>query len=145
MNTIIMAFSYNNHSKLFYLSQIVKLARLSIAIAVLPCFFLGVLFAMAVGAEFILENVIWGFTILFLIEIAAAYANDYFDYEGDKYNKQFGFSGGSGVLLEHPELRMFAKWAGAYFKKFPSRFQRTPKFSLSHDQYIIKALPFSAL
>ena len=81
MNTIPMAFNCNNYSKLFYLGQMVKLARLSIAIAVLPCFFLGMLFAMAVGAEFILENAAWGFTILFLIEIAAAYANDYFDYE----------------------------------------------------------------
>jgi len=84
---------------------------MSIVLAVLPIFFLGTLFALITGAKFSLTNFLWGFIILFLIEIGASFANDYFDYEADKHNKQFGFSGGSGVLIEYPELIPFAKWA----------------------------------
>lgn len=77
----------------------------------IPTFLVGTLFAILSGASFLLSNFLWGFTILVIIEIAASFANDYFDYETDKYNKQFGFSGGSGVLLGYPELRPFTKWA----------------------------------
>jgi 1,4-dihydroxy-2-naphthoate octaprenyltransferase len=97
--------------KIIYLWQIVKLARIPIVLAVIPIFLIGVLFALRTGAEFSLLNFLWGFIILFIIEIAASFANDYFDYEADKHNKQFGFSGGSGVLLEYPELLPFAKWS----------------------------------
>ncbi len=97
--------------KLIYLWQIVKLARMPIVLAVIPIFLIGVLFAIRSGASFSPINFLWGFGILFIIEIAAAFANDYYDYEADKHNKQFGFSGGSGVLLEYPELLPFAKWA----------------------------------
>ena len=100
--------------KIFYLWQIVKLARMPIVLAVIPIFLVGVLFALRIGAEFSLGNFLWGFSILFIIEIAASFANDYFDYEADKYNKQFGFSGGSGVLLNYPELRPFAKWSSVF-------------------------------
>jgi 1,4-dihydroxy-2-naphthoate octaprenyltransferase len=95
----------------YHLWQIIKLMRLPIVVAVIPVFLVGILFALLNGASFNSYNFLWGFFILFIIEIAASFANDYFDYEADKYNQQFGFSGGSGVLLRHPELRPFAKWA----------------------------------
>jgi len=94
--------------------HMVMLARLPIAIGVLPTFFLGSLFALVNGNEFFLVNFLWGFIILFLIEIAAAYANDYFDYEGDKHNRQFGFSGGSGILQKYPHLLSVAKWSAVF-------------------------------
>jgi 1,4-dihydroxy-2-naphthoate octaprenyltransferase len=97
--------------KTVYLWQIVKMARMPIVLAVIPIFLLGVLFALRNDMSFYLLNFLWGFCILFIIEIAASFANDYFDYEADKHNKQFGFSGGSGVLLKYPELLPFAKWA----------------------------------
>ena len=100
--------------KFHYLKQIFKLTRISIVLAVLPIFFLGVLFALINGVEFSKTKFLWGFIIIFLIEIGASFANDYFDYEADKYNKQFGFSGGSGVLLDYPELKPFAKWASIF-------------------------------
>ena len=94
-----------------YLWQIIKLARLPIVFAVIPTFLIGTFFALAQGTVFSPVHFLWGFSILFIIEIAASFANDYFDYDADKHNKQFGFSGGSGVLLEYPELLSFAKWA----------------------------------
>jgi 1,4-dihydroxy-2-naphthoate octaprenyltransferase len=96
--------------KLSYLRQIIKLARLPIVFAVIPTFLVGALFALQKQYAFSWTTFLCGFLILFLIEIAASFANDYFDYEADKHNKQFGFSGGSGVLLQHPELLPFAKW-----------------------------------
>ena len=40
---------------------------------------------------------------------SASYINDYYDYESDKHNIQFGFSGGSGVLQKYPELKEFTR------------------------------------
>jgi 1,4-dihydroxy-2-naphthoate octaprenyltransferase len=97
--------------KFIYLWQIVKLARMPIVLAVIPIFLIGSLFALREGAAFAFQNFVLGFCILFIIEVAASFANDYFDFEADKHNKQFGFSGGSGVLLQYQELLPFAKWA----------------------------------
>ena len=100
----------DSNMRLLYLPQIITLARLPIVFAVLPTFLVGTFFALQQGVAFSTTKFLWGFLILFIIEIAASFANDYFDYESDKHNKQFGFSGGSGVLLKHPELLLFAKW-----------------------------------
>jgi 1,4-dihydroxy-2-naphthoate polyprenyltransferase len=96
---------------LIYFKQIVKLARMPIVLAVIPIFLIGILFAIRSGKVFSFLNFLWGLSILLIIEVAASFANDYFDYDADKYNKQFGFSGGSGVLLAYPQLLPFAKWA----------------------------------
>jgi 1,4-dihydroxy-2-naphthoate octaprenyltransferase len=97
--------------KIIYLWQVVKLTRMPIVLAVIPIFLIGILFALRTGVEFSPLNFLWGFSILFIIEIAASFANDYFDYEADKHNKQYGFSGGSGVLLAYPKMLPFAKWS----------------------------------
>ena len=93
-----------------YLKQMVKLTRAHIGIAVLPSFWLGSLFAMILGYEFNLLIFLFGFVIIFLIYASASYINDYYDFEADKHNRQFGFSGGSGVLLKYPELKNLTKW-----------------------------------
>lgn len=41
--------------------------------------------------------------------MAIHYANDYFDYELDKFGKPTPFTGGSGILVENPELRGISK------------------------------------
>ncbi len=41
--------------------------------------------------------------------MAIHYGNDYFDYELDKYGKPTPFTGGSGILVENPELRGISK------------------------------------
>ena len=94
---------------LTYILQMIKLTRAQIGIAVLPSFFLGTLFALILGYEFNLSIFIWGFIIIFLLYAAASYVNDYYDFNADKYNQQFGFSGGSGVLQKYPQLKNFAK------------------------------------
>jgi 1,4-dihydroxy-2-naphthoate octaprenyltransferase len=98
-----------------YIIQILKLTRAHIGIAVLPSFWLGSLFAWVLGFNINLVIFIWGFFIIFLIYASAAYINDYYDFEADKHNRQFGFSGGSGVLQKYPQLKKFTKWLALLF------------------------------
>jgi 1,4-dihydroxy-2-naphthoate octaprenyltransferase len=86
-----------------------KLTRAHIGIAVLPSFWLGSLFALVLGYDFNLVIFLWGFFIIFLIYASAAYINDYYDFEADKHNRQFGFSGGSGVLQKFLQLKKITK------------------------------------
>ncbi|MEF8849134.1 MAG: hypothetical protein V5A68_08405, partial [Candidatus Thermoplasmatota archaeon] len=96
--------------KLTYLTQMIKLTRAHIGIAVLPTFWLGSLFALILGFKFNPAVFLTGFLIIFLIYASASYINDYYDFESDKYNRQFGFSGGSGVLQKYPQLKEKTKW-----------------------------------
>jgi len=98
-----------------YVKQMIKLTRAHIGIAVLPSFWLGSLFALVLGYEFNILIFLWGFLIIFLIYASASYINDYYDFEADKHNRQFGFSGGSGVLQKYPQLRKVTKYLGAGF------------------------------
>jgi len=100
---------------LTYIKQMIKLTRAHIGIAVLPSFWLGSLFALVLGYEFNLFIFLWGFFIIFLIYASASYINDYYDFEADRYNRQFGFSGGSGVLQKYPQLKLVTKWLAAGF------------------------------
>jgi 1,4-dihydroxy-2-naphthoate octaprenyltransferase len=88
-----------------YLVQLIKLSRAHIGIAVLPSFWLGSIFAVILGYQFDISIFLWGFFIIFLIYASASYINDFYDFTADKYNQQFGFSGGSGVLQKYPELK----------------------------------------
>ena len=93
-----------------YLIQLIKLTRAHIGIAVLPSFWLGSIFAIILGYEFDLILFIWGFFIIFLLYASASYINDFYDFSADKYNQQFGFSGGSGVLQKFPELKNITQY-----------------------------------
>lgn len=104
--------------KLTYIFQLIKLTRAHIGIAVLPSFWLGTLFALILGYEFDLFVFLIGFIIIFSIYASASYVNDYYDFDADKYNRQFGFSGGSGVLQKYPQLRKLTKWMGIGFIGF---------------------------
>lgn len=98
-----------------YIIQMIKLTRAHIGIAVLPTFWLGSLFAILIGYEFNLNIFLIGFLIIFLIYASASYINDYYDFDADQYNRQFGFSGGSGVLQKYPKLKEITKWTAFGF------------------------------
>ena len=53
---------------------------------------------------------LWGYLIIFLGHLSVSFSNDYFDIEVDCFGKPAFFSGGSGVLISHPELRHLARW-----------------------------------
>jgi len=100
---------------LIYFKQFIKLTRAHIGIAVLPSFWLGYLFALLLGYEFNLLIFLLGFIIIFLMYASASYINDYYDFEADKHNRQFGFSGGSGVLQQYPELKERTRYLAFIF------------------------------
>jgi len=73
-------------------------------------FLLGTLFAVISGATFDVYRFIFGYAIVFTAVLAVSYSNNYFDASTDKYSTQTAFSGGSKILVEHPELLRLAKW-----------------------------------
>lgn len=83
--------------------NIVKLGRL-IAHAAILVYLLGALFAVVVGASFDVVKFIVGYVILFTGVLAAIYTNNYNDVEIDRYATHTFFSGGSSILINHPEL-----------------------------------------
>ena len=94
---------------LTYFTQMIKLTRAHIGVVVLPSFWLGCLFALLLGHSFNLSNFLIGFLIIFSLYASASYINDYYDFKSDQYNRQFGFSGGSGVLQQYPQLKKTTK------------------------------------
>ncbi len=73
-------------------------------------YLLGALFALIVGATFDIYKFIFGYFIVFTSVFSAVYINNYNDVGIDKYSTSTLFSGGSKILIEHPELRKLAKW-----------------------------------
>lgn len=68
-------------------------------------FIFGACWALLQGAPFSLARLLLGFLVIVPAHLSVSYSNDYFDVEVDKFGKPTLFSGGSGVLVEHPELR----------------------------------------
>lgn len=73
-------------------------------------FLLGALFAVILGATFDLYKFVFGYTIVFTAVLSVSYSNNYFDVAIDKYSTQTLFSGGSYILVGHPELLKLTKW-----------------------------------
>ncbi len=73
-------------------------------------FIFGASWAVLLGAPFSLMRFLFGYLVIMPAHLSVSYSNDYFDVDVDKFDKPTTFSGGSGVLVEHPELREPAKW-----------------------------------
>ena len=91
------------------LFNIVKLGRLEFVLGGFLFFSAGALLALLLNAEFNLNKFLWGYAALFLAQLSVSYSNDYFDIDVDKFSMPTRFSGGSGVLINYPELRKFSK------------------------------------
>ena len=85
--------------------KIIKLGKPQFTFGIFLYFCVGAFLAILLNGEFILSNFIFGYAIIFLASMAIHYGNDYFDYELDKFGKPTPFTGGSGILVENPELR----------------------------------------
>ncbi|OEC85052.1 MULTISPECIES: prenyltransferase [Methanobacterium] len=92
------------------LVKIVKLGRFHFLLGSFLYFCIGAFLAVLLNAEFSLNKFLLGYAILFTAQLSMHYSNDYFDLEADKYGKPSQFAGGSGVLVENPELKKFSKW-----------------------------------
>jgi len=87
---------------------LIKLGRIIIH-SVFLLYLLGALFAVIVGARFDLVKFLFVYLILFTGTLSAMYTNNYNDVNVDKHATQTVFSGGSRILVEHPELLKIAK------------------------------------
>lgn len=92
------------------LIKILKLGRFQFIFGGFLYFCLGALFAVLLNAEFALNKFLFGYVIFFTAHLSMQYSNDYFDLEADKHGEPSQFAGGSGILVENPELKKFAKW-----------------------------------
>jgi 1,4-dihydroxy-2-naphthoate octaprenyltransferase len=72
-------------------------------------YLLGALFAILVGAIFDIIKFLFVYVILFTGTLSAMYNNNYNDVNIDKYSVHTFFSGGSSILVEHPELMTLVK------------------------------------
>jgi 1,4-dihydroxy-2-naphthoate octaprenyltransferase len=66
------------------------------------------LLAVALFSDFSWERFLLGYAVLLPAHLMVNYSNEYFDMDTDQYSSPTQFSGGSGILLKHPELRSFA-------------------------------------
>jgi 1,4-dihydroxy-2-naphthoate octaprenyltransferase len=97
------------------LKKIIELGKPQFTFGIFMYFLIGALFALLLNAQFVLSKFIWGYLILFMASMAIHYANDYFDFEIDHYGTPTTFTGGSGILVENPELRGIAKKLAIFF------------------------------
>jgi len=95
--------------------KIIKLGKPQFTFGIFMYYLIGALFALLLNAQFVLSKFIWGYLILFMASLAIHYANDYFDFEVDHYGTPTTFTGGSGILVENPELREISKRLAVFF------------------------------
>ncbi len=89
---------------------IIKLGRIHFLVAGFILYVLGVLLAVVLFNQFSWDRFIWGYAVLLPAHLMVNYSNEYFDRKVDRFSTSTNFSGGSGVLLSHPELKRFAKY-----------------------------------
>lgn len=92
------------------MTKLFRVARFQFLICGIALFAFGALWAVLMGALVYLSRILLGYLVLLPAHLSISYSNDYFDVEVDKYDEPTLFSGGSGVLVDHPGLRKPAKW-----------------------------------
>jgi 1,4-dihydroxy-2-naphthoate octaprenyltransferase len=92
------------------MAKLIRVGRPQFLISGLALFVLGALLAVRLGAPFSLPRLILGYLVILPAQLSVHYSNDYFDVAMDRPGGATPFSGGSGVLLEHPELRKPVLW-----------------------------------
>ncbi len=90
------------------LKLLFRLARPHFLIPGFMLYLMGYLLAINGGADFRLEKFVFGYFIFGTAQLSVSFSNDYFDRHSDKNSVKTAFSGGSKVLVEHPELEQLA-------------------------------------
>lgn len=83
---------------------ILRLARFHFLLLGFLLYLAGYLLAMAYGAQLHTIKFLFGYLVFGLAHLSVSFSNDYFDRIADKNSKRTIFSGGSKVLVEHPEM-----------------------------------------
>lgn len=69
---------------------------------------MGFLLALIGGVEWDWVKFILGYLIFGTAHLSVSFSNDFFDRRADRHSVKTAFSGGSQILVEHPELESFA-------------------------------------
>ena len=92
------------------MAKLLRVGRPHFLISGLALFVFGALLAVRLGAPFSLPRLILGYLVILPAQLSVHYSNDYFDMAADRLGDATPVSGGSGVLLEHPQLRKPVLW-----------------------------------
>ncbi len=92
------------------MAKLLQLARPQFLITSVALFTMGASWAIILGSPFSLVRILLGYLIILPAHLSVSFSNDYFDVEADKHGNPSPFSGGSGILVEHPQLRKSALW-----------------------------------
>jgi len=92
------------------ITKLIRVGRPQFLISGLALFVFGALLAVRLGAIFSLSRLVLGYLVILPAQLSVHFSNDYFDVATDRPGAATPFSGGSGVLLEHPELRKSVMW-----------------------------------
>ena len=98
-------FYFHKYSERRNILKFIKLGKPQFAIGLFFYFSMGALLAGLFNADLVFSKFMFGLAIIFLSTWSIHYHNDYFDYEADQHVTPTPISGGSGVLVEHPEWR----------------------------------------
>ncbi|MGB9937319.1 MAG: prenyltransferase [Methanobacterium sp.] len=90
--------------------KIIKLGRPMFLFDGFLLFLIGTLFAILFNAQFDLTKFLMGYCVLLLCHLAVHYSNDYYDSKTDTFFGPSPVSGGSGILIDNPELKQFSKY-----------------------------------
>jgi 1,4-dihydroxy-2-naphthoate octaprenyltransferase len=110
--------------------KIIKLGRPQFLFGGFLLFTMGALLAVLFNAPFSSDKFIFGYFILALALLALHYSNDYFDMNADQFIKPTPISGGSGILIENPNLRNFQKSSQSPSYSYQSLLQRYSLLSI---------------
>ena len=69
---------------------------------------MGYLLAILGGADYVFTKFVFGYFIFGTAQLSVSFSNDYFDRHTDRNSVKTAFSGGSKVLITHPELESLA-------------------------------------
>ncbi|MGC9516856.1 MAG: prenyltransferase [Methanomicrobiales archaeon] len=84
--------------------KILRLGRFHFLTAGFLTFTAGSLLAGILTGQFYLDKYLFGYLVLLPAHLSVSYSNDYFDWEADHLLKPNLFTGGSGILVENPDL-----------------------------------------
>lgn len=87
---------------------IIRLARFHFLVLGFLLYLMGYLLALVYGAQLDLTRFIFGYVAFASAHLSVSFSNDYFDRLADRNSEKTIFSGGSKVLVEHPELENLA-------------------------------------
>ena len=97
------------------LKLVIRLARLHFLIPGFMIYVMGYLLAISNAASWDITKFLLGYLILGCAHVSVSFSNDYFDRKSDINSVHTTFSGGSRVLVDHPQLENLALGLAIFF------------------------------